>query len=82
MPIPNPHNDVIPEVGQHCRIIGACHPRCLGKVVEIVQVYEYKGVPSYESRHIGNDGDWIYSGGDLGGLEPANGEAVWDERCP
>lgn len=85
MPIPNPQNGYIPYVGERVRIIGACHPRCLGKVVEVTAIYQHKTMDSdewfFEEKHIGAcpnpnecDGELcgktaVHGGGVIGGLE-------------
>lgn len=74
MLIPNPHNGYVPKVGERVRIIGACHPRCLGKVAEVTAVYEHDGEQWYECKlYYALTGEVCYSGGLLGGVEPAPG---------
>lgn len=78
-PIPNPHNSYIPQVGDRVRIIGGCHPRCLGKVCEVTAVYcdQDDNRWYYEEKHYcahpHMKGEVVIGGGLLGGLEPAPG---------
>jgi hypothetical protein len=74
MPIPNPYNNYIPKVGERVRLIGACHPRGLGKVVEVTDVGEDEDGWWFASKHKdARDGQDRFSSGELGGVEPAPG---------
>lgn len=75
MPVPNPNNSYIPKVGERVRIIGACHPRSLGKVCEVTDVGfdEERKVWWYGSKHLSHCHGELFSSGDLGGVEPALG---------
>lgn len=66
MPIPNPHNGYVPRAGEKVRVVGACHPRLLNQVVEVMEV----GEDYCTTRHFGEDGEFRYSMGELGGLAP------------
>lgn len=68
--IPNPHNGFIPAVDQEVKIIGACHPKSLGKVVTVTAVYEFAGEMWYDSRWFDEKFGWLSSSGVLGGVEP------------
>lgn len=71
MPIANPHNGYVPALNEVVRIIGACHPYVLGMLAQVVRV----GNDYYEScmlDYIDNPNEVIYSGGELGGLEPVD----------
>jgi hypothetical protein len=66
--IPNPHNGYVPKVGEPVKVIGACHPALLGKVVEVTAVDPHGlwAETKYEHPVHGE----VYTSGELGGLEP------------
>ncbi|RJQ25046.1 hypothetical protein C4577_06585 [Candidatus Parcubacteria bacterium] len=76
MPIPNPRNNFVPKVGDKVRIIGGCHPRALGKVVLVYELVVEDNW--YGSLHIDPFYGEVYSGGELGGLEPVSQDTPID----
>lgn len=70
----NLNNGYIPKVGERVRVMGHCHPRCLGKVVEVSDVKENY----YESWHYDAVHGKVFSGGELGSLEAVPPETEVD----
>lgn len=77
----NPNNGFIPKVGDKVRLVGACHPHALNKVVEVTAVFEDEGKWWFESKHYSKDfkGEFVYSSGILGGVEKVSDEIPIDE---
>jgi hypothetical protein len=68
MPIPNPRNNYVPGKEEMVRVIGACHPRMLGKIARVLDVHDNWAEIEYEDDRHGR----VITGGELGGLQPAN----------
>lgn len=67
MPVtPDMDNGFRPVKGQTVRVAGRCHPRILGKIVQVVDVDEEGATISYEDEQFGPVSTW----GQHGGLEP------------
>lgn len=71
MPVANPHNGFIPVIGQKVRVVGACHPGMVGKEAEVVAVYDSEEGKFAEIKYVDEYLGELYTGGLLGGLEPA-----------
>lgn len=70
MAVPNPDNKYIPAPGEQVRVVSACHPLLLGKVVTVVNVAQVEDGHFCEIEYDGPDGESLYTCGLLGGLEP------------
>ena len=64
--IPNPRNGYVPIPGELVRVVGACHPSMLGRIVQVTRVYDGWADIKYEHPEHGT----LYTSGELGGLEP------------
>jgi hypothetical protein len=69
--IPNPDNGYVPKVGEKVKVVGGCHPRMLGRVVEVTAVN--RAIWWAEIKYTDDQGEEFYTGGLLGGLEPIVG---------
>jgi len=65
----NPENGYIPKENEYVRLVGACHPRSLGRIVRVTRVFEDFDGWWFESCHQ-ERGEVLYSSGVLGGVEP------------
>lgn len=71
-PVPNPHNGYVPQVDEHVRIVGSCHPHLFDTIGKVIEIYLPEHGKQYaEIRY------WHIRGGyysialiEIGGLEP------------
>lgn len=67
---PDMDNGFRPIVGQKVRVIGKCRPRALGQICTVTNVRIHNGEGFFQCVYTDSDGNEVFGGGLLGGLEP------------
>jgi hypothetical protein len=66
------NNGFRPTVGQKVKVVGNCHPRMLGKIVEVTFVDDESVESKFYDDLVGEE---VFTSGKHGGFEPVTEES-------
>lgn len=83
MIVTNPRNGFVPQLNDLVRVVGACHPRMVGKIVRVISIeppdpnykdkygvgMDYHALTEFSEGPSYTSGELLYTSGEVGGFE-------------